>query len=210
MTKNLDHPCCQNSGRFVIGIDEVGRGSLISDVVTAAVCFVDQMPQGLKDSKSISEKKRTILEPQIKQYAQYGIGRASVQEIDAMGILEATLLAMKRAWMMIDEQIRDSALVIVDGDKTPPIMGDLVLLPKGDQLCPSVSAASILAKVCRDEEIKRLGEIDPRYGWGRNKGYGTKDHVEAIEKHGPSIHHRRSFNPVRSILRAQNGTRAGS
>jgi len=196
-----DHPCCINSGRPVIGIDEVGRGSLIADVVTAAVIFPGDMPAGLKDSKTISSKKRDILEPQIKEKGIWAIGRATVEEIDEHGILQATLLAMFRAWRGISEEYRNGALVIIDGDKAPKIPGDIILLPKGDQLCPTISAASILAKVCRDKEIEALHLIEGRYNWGKNKGYGTKDHFAAISEHGPSKYHRKSFNPVRTILR---------
>lgn len=202
----INHPCCQTSKSLVIGIDEVGRGSLISDVVTSAVCFTRGMPEGLKDSKTISANKRLLLEPKIKKVAHYGIGRASIQEIDELGILNATLLAMKRAWLEIDEDIRNNSLVIIDGDKAPPITAEMIIMPKADQLCPTVSAASILAKVCRDREIEKLGAMDNRYGWAKNKGYGTKDHQRALEIHGPSEHHRKSFNPVRSMLRAKYGS----
>lgn len=197
----IDHPCCRNSGRPVIGIDEVGRGSLIADVVTSAVIFPGDMPEGLKDSKKISSVKRDILEPQIKAKAIWSIGRASIEEIDEHGILQATLLAMFRAWRGIPEKYRSGALVIIDGDKAPKIPGDIILLPKGDQLCPTISAASILAKVCRDKEIEALHLTEGRYNWGKNKGYGTKDHFAAITEHGPSKYHRKSFNPVRTILR---------
>lgn len=185
----------------MIGIDEVGRGSLIGDVVTAAVHFPEQLPEGLRDSKAVSAKKRIVLDIEIRRVAIWSIGRASIEEIDSIGILEATLLAMQRAWLGIPVEIRNGALVIVDGDKAPNISGDMELLPKGDQLCPTVSAASIIAKVHRDNAVQGLHLADNRYGWDRNKGYGTKDHFSAIEEHGPSPYHRKSFNPVRAMLK---------
>lgn len=189
----------------MIGIDEVGRGSLIGDVVTAAVHFHAGMPQGLRDSKAISAKKRVILDTEIRATATWAIGRASIEEIDKIGILEATLLAMQRAWLGIPSDIRAQALVIVDGDKPPKIDGDMELLNKGDQLCPTVSAASIIAKVHRDNAVQGLHLADQRFGWDRNKGYGTKEHFMAIEEYGPSPYHRRSFNPVRAMLKRSRG-----
>jgi ribonuclease HII len=159
------------------------------------------MPTGLRDSKTISEKKRAKLDPEIKAMGLWAIGRASIAEIDEKGILAATLLAMRRAWEGIDRQMRKDAIIIVDGDKAPPIDGKMIIMPKADLLCPTVSAASILAKVCRDAEVTALHGVDERYGWNRNKGYGTKDHFAAIEEFGPSIYHRKSFNPVRAMLK---------
>ena len=201
MENKLEHPCCRNTSRPVIGIDEVGRGSLIGDVVTGAVCFTGEIPQGLKDSKTISEKKRIILDEQIRGVGLWSIGRASIEEIDSMGILAATLLAMRRAWLGIDESIRRDALVIIDGDKAPDIQAQMEIMPRADKLCPTVSAASIIAKVHRDNAVTGLHMADDRYAWNKNKGYGTKDHFRAIEEHGPSPYHRRSFQPVRGILK---------
>lgn len=198
---DISHPCCRANDRPVIGIDEVGRGALIGDVVTGAVYFPDDLPEGLKDSKKVSAKKREILDKQIREIGVWAIGRASIEEIDEIGILAATLLAMQRAWLQIPSLIREQALVIVDGDKAPKITGDMVLLNKADTLCPTVSAASIIAKVHRDNAVSGLHMADDRYGWDRNKGYGTKDHFAAIHEHGPSVYHRRSFNPVRAMLK---------
>jgi len=195
------HPCCRNSGRPVIGIDEVGRGSLIGDVVTSAVCFLGEIPAGLRDSKKVSAKKRIVLDEQIRAHGVWSIGRASIEEIDDIGILAATLLAMRRAWLGIDEAIRREALVIIDGDKEPDIRADMEIMPRADQLCPTVSAASIVAKVHRDNAVTGLHHADGRYFWDKNKGYGTKDHFRAIEEHGPSPYHRRSFQPVRGMLK---------
>lgn len=201
MENHLDHPCCRNTGRPVIGIDEVGRGSLIGDVVTSAVCFLGPLPTGLADSKKISAKKRIVLDEAIRSCAHWSIGRASIEEIDSIGILAATLLAMKRAWMGLDADLRRDALVIIDGDKEPDIRADMEIMPRADQLCPTVSAASIVAKVHRDNAVIGLHNADGRYAWDRNKGYGTRDHFLAIEEHGPSPYHRRSFQPVRGMLR---------
>lgn len=196
-----NHPCCRTSDRPVIGIDEVGRGALIGDVVTSAVFFPAALPEGLNDSKKISAKKRVLLDVQIRECAVWSIGRASIEEIDSIGILEATLLAMRRAWNGIPEEIRRDALVIIDGDKDPGIRADLEIMPRADQLCPTVSAASIVAKVHRDNAVIGLHHADDRYAWDKNKGYGTKDHFRAIEEHGPSPYHRTSFQPVRGILK---------
>ncbi len=198
-----DHPCCKRSLRPVIGIDEVGRGSLITSVTTAAVVFVSEAPEGLRDSKKLSEKKRIAFDLAIRECAEVSIGEATVQEIDRIGILAATLLAMRRAWEGIPSTLRRESLVIVDGDKAPSIPGPLELLPKGDDLCPTVSAASIIAKVCRDNAVNKLHELEPHYGWEKNKGYGTRDHIAAIEAHGPSAHHRRSFAPIRTMIKAR-------
>lgn len=200
---NEDHPCCRRSQRPVIGIDEVGRGSLITSVTTAAVIFVTEAPEGLRDSKKLSEKKRIAFDLAIRECAEVSIGEATVQEIDRIGILAATLLAMRRAWEGIPSTLRRESLVIVDGDKAPPIPGALELLPKGDDLCPTISAASIIAKVWRDNAVKALHDLEPQYNWGKNKGYGTRDHIAAIEAHGPSVHHRRSFAPIRTMLKAR-------
>lgn len=198
-----NHPCCRRSEIPVIGIDEVGRGSLIGDVVTAAVCFTRGMPEGLRDSKTISEAKRIRLDTEIREVAFWSIGRAGIEEIDEIGILAATLVAMRRAWLGMPDNIRRRALVIVDGDKAPVIDAPMEIMPRADQLCPTVSAASIIAKVHRDNAVSGLHLADSRFGWDRNKGYGTKDHFAAIGEHGPSPYHRKSFNPVRAMLRAR-------
>lgn len=196
-----EHPCCRSSSTLVIGIDEVGRGSLIGDVVTAAVVFTGTIPDGLKDSKKLSEKKRVHFNELIRSRGIVSIGRATVDEIDEIGILAATLVAMKRAWEGIEADIRRQALVIVDGEQAPAINAPMELMPRADDLCPTVSAASIIAKVSRDDDIKLLHVSDGRYGWDRNKGYGTKEHVGAITKFGPSEYHRRSFAPVRGMFK---------
>lgn len=196
-----DHPCCRRTLVPVIGIDEVGRGSLIGDVVTAAVVFTQPIPDGLRDSKKLSEKKRIAFDELIRENAEVAIGKAAVWEIDQIGILRATLLAMRRAWKGIPSSLRCNALVLVDGDQAPDIPAPMQLLPKGDDLCPTISAASIVAKVHRDREVTELHGEEPFYGWAKNKGYGTKDHIAAITQHGPSSHHRRSFAPIRGMIR---------
>ncbi len=173
----------------------------MGDVVTAAVVFPDNLPEGLRDSKKISAKKRLVLDGLIRMQGEVSIGRASPQEIDEMGILRATLFAMTRAWEGLSPYVRRNALVIVDGDQAPAINARMELMPRADDLCPTVSAASIVAKVWRDEQVEQLAIIEPQYGWDKNKGYGTKLHVAAIEKYGPSKHHRRSFAPIRQMVR---------
>lgn len=178
---------------------------MITVVTTAAVVFTSPPPEGLRDSKKLSEKKRLAFDLAIRECAEVSIGEASVLEIDRMGILAATLLAMRRAWDGIPASLRRGGLVIVDGDKAPSIPGPMELLPKGDDLCPTISAASIIAKVRRDQLVTELHEAEPLYGWAKNKGYGTKDHIEAISQHGPSSHHRRSFAPIRTMFGGSNG-----
>ncbi|NNU15124.1 ribonuclease HII [Parvularcula sp. ZS-1/3] len=196
----MDHPCPDyerklSQGRPVIGIDEVGRGPLAGPVVAAAAYLGDAQIEGLRDSKKLSEKKREALAPIILREAKVGIGRVSADEIDSLGIEPATKLAMRRAVEALGplEGI-DAPLAIVDGNR-PPDLGALDVLTevKADTSCPSVSAASIVAKVERDREMKELAQTFDAYGWHTNKGYGSKAHRDAIVEAGVTPHHRRSF-----------------
>lgn len=204
MTKTVT--CCGGLPRSVIGIDEVGRGSLIGEVTAAAVYFTTDLPEGIRDSKKLSAKKRDALDLLIRQNAIVCVGSASVHEIDERNIFAATLLAMKRAYegiaSSLPKTILEETTVIVDGDRAPflghpPRM--VTALVNADNLCKTVGAASIIAKVHRDRLISRLHDMDQRYGWDRNKGYGTREHRQMIQLHGPSEHHRRSFEPVKTM-----------
>lgn len=186
-------------GVLLAGVDEVGRGPLAGDVVTAAVILDPSRPiSGLADSKKLSEIRRQALSEEIKEKALYWhIARASVEEIDAHNILQATMIAMARA---VEGLSVTPEYVAVDGNRMPKwqYTGETVI--KGDALVPAISAASILAKVCRDSEMCQFDELYPEYGFSAHKGYGTRQHRAALERHGPCAIHRRSFEPVKSML----------
>ena len=185
--------------RVVAGVDEVGRGSLIGPVYAAAVILNDSLDKKiLKDSKKLSKKKRELLEKYIKKNSYWSIGSASKIEIEKMNILNASLLAMKRA---IKKLKKKPKLVLVDGNKIPKIKNyNLKHIIKGDQKIPEISAASIIAKVSRDRIITKISKKYIRYYWNKNAGYGTKDHLSAIRKFGITKHHRKTFQPVHNIL----------
>jgi len=184
---------------LIAGVDEVGRGPLCGDVVTAAVILDPNKPiTGLADSKKLTEKKREYLFEIIKEQAlSWCIARASVDEIDQLNILHATMLAMQRAVSGLS--IKPN-FVLVDGNRAPDfgIIAQSVI--KGDSLVQEISAASILAKVTRDREMQELDTIYPQYGLAKHKGYPTKAHMEAILQHGVNHIYRKSFAPVRNIL----------
>lgn len=183
---------------IVAGCDEVGRGPLAGDVVAAAVILGDYSVDGLADSKKLSEKKRISLFSEIQAHAlAFGIGRASVAEIDELNILNASLLAMKRA---VDAMSIRPDHVLVDGNKLPPWEYSAEAVIGGDALVPAISAASILAKVTRDQELIALDERYPEYGFAKHKGYPTVQHLRAIEAHGVLPIHRRSFGPIARLL----------
>ncbi|WP_461480486.1 ribonuclease HII [Porticoccus sp.] len=188
-------------GELLAGVDEVGRGPLAGDVVTAAVILDPRQPiQGLADSKQLSETRREQLAEQIREKALYWhIARASVAEIDSYNILQATLMAMARA---VDGLAVEPEYVAVDGNRMPRWRYTSETVIKGDALVPAISAASILAKVCRDAEMCQFDQQYPGYGFAAHKGYGTAQHREAIAQLGPCPIHRRSFDPVRSMLAA--------
>ncbi len=192
-------------GELLAGVDEVGRGPLAGDVVTAAVILDPGKPiEGLADSKKLTDKRRQQLSVLIKERALcWSIARASVEEIDRYNILQATMMAMVRA---VDGLAIKPEYVAVDGNRMPPwnYVGETVI--KGDDKIPSISAASILAKVCRDNEMCELDEQYPGYGFSAHKGYGTKRHRDAIECLGPSPIHRQSFEPIKSMLAARQLT----
>ena len=184
---------------LIAGVDEVGRGPLIGAVVTAAVILDPSRPiAGLTDSKALSEKKRQVLAEQIKQNAlAWHIARAEVHEIDQLNILHATMLAMTRAVEGLSIQ---PDFVKVDGNRLPKWHYAAEAVVKGDSKVAEISAASILAKVARDEEMLQLDAKYPQYGFAAHKGYPTKAHLEALQRHGALPEHRRSFRPVMQVL----------
>ena len=185
--------------QFFAGVDEVGRGPLVGAVVTAAVILDPSKPiEGLTDSKKLTEKKRESLAKEIKEKAlAWSIARADADEIDELNILHATMLAMKRAVAHLPIQ---PDFVLIDGNRCPDIPMPSMAVVKGDLRVSEISAASILAKVCRDNEMKELDEIHPEFGFAKHKGYPTKLHFEMLAKYGPTPQHRRSFKPVKNAL----------
>lgn len=184
----------------VIGVDEVGRGCLAGPVYAAAVILApDFDTKGLSDSKLLSEKTREILSVKIHAHCLVGLGFATVQEIDEINILQASLLAMKRAIEMLKQE---AAHVIVDGNqKVPSLRFQQTTVVKGDLRAEPIAAASIVAKVFRDRLMKEIGEKHPGYGFESHKGYATEEHRKAIESLGPLPVHRHSFSGVKEYLR---------
>ena len=181
--------------KILAGVDEVGRGSLIGPVYAAAVILNKTINEKLlKDSKSLSKIKREELFFYIKKNSIWAIGQASVEEIEKINILHASLLAMKRAIIKLKKK---PSLVLVDGNKLPDLKNyKLEYVIKGDQKIPSISAASIIAKVSRDKFITQLSKNFCNYGWDTNSGYGTKEHLKAIKKFGITRYHRKTFSPI--------------
>lgn len=184
---------------LVAGIDEVGRGPLVGDVVTAAVILDPNNPiEGLTDSKKLSEKKRLALYPEIKEKAlAWAVGRCSPEEIDQFNILQATMVAMQRA---IEGLSIQPDLALIDGNRVPTLSMDAIAVVKGDLRVQEISAASIIAKVVRDQEMEDLDKLHPEFGFAQHKGYPTKAHFAAIEQHGVIDQHRKSFKPVKRAL----------
>ena len=184
--------------KIIAGVDEVGRGSLIGPVYAAAVILNKSInTKILKDSKSLSKSKREILSKYIKKNSVWTIGKASVKEIDEINILQASLLAMKRA---IKKLKKKPTLILIDGNKLPLIKNyNLRSIIRGDQKIPSISAASIIAKVTRDKMITNLGKKFKGYYWDQNNGYGTKQHLKAIKNLGITSQHRKTFSPINKL-----------
>lgn len=194
--------------RMIAGVDEVGRGPLVGDVVTAAVILDPKYDiAGLADSKKLSEKKRVLLATEIKQHAlAWSIGRASPKEIDELNILHATMLAMTRAVHGLAIQPNH---VMVDGNRCPNWEYSSEAIVKGDGLIAEISAASIIAKVTRDQEMTDLDSQYPEYGFAKHKGYPTAFHLAKLAELGPLPQYRMSFRPVQQSLAARNGQLAG-
>ncbi len=196
-----------NKTRLICGVDEAGRGPLAGAVYAAAVILNPDRPiDGLADSKKLSEKKRDALAIEIKQHAlAWAIASSSVEEIDHINILQASLLAMKRAieTMLMQFNITPDMgeiLVQVDGNKCPKISLPCEAIVKGDSKVQAISAASILAKTARDSALYELDKQYPMYGFAQHKGYPTAAHMALLQQHGVSEVHRRSYAPVRALL----------
>lgn len=185
---------------LLAGVDEVGRGPLAGPVVAAAVILDPARPiAGLADSKALSERRRQALDIEIREKAlAWALGRAEVEEIDALNILQASLLAMQRAVAALSVAPHRA---LVDGNRCPLLVCPAEAVIKGDQTVPAISAASIIAKVARDAEMVALDAVYPGYGFAVHKGYPTKAHLEALDRLGVLPVHRRSFAPVRNLLR---------
>jgi ribonuclease HII len=185
------------------GIDEVGRGPLAGPVVACAVVLptdLNLLPSGITDSKKLTEKKREALAPALRQICRFGLGQASVEEIDAINILQATFLAMRRA---LDTLLQSGPIefALIDGNKVPPgLPCPARAIIEGDAKELAIGAASIIAKVERDSLMKKLALEHPGYGWESNAGYGSAGHMAALQQLGVTVHHRRTFAPVRKII----------
>ena len=190
------------AGGRVAGVDEAGRGPWAGPVVAAAVVFGAGGPPPplramITDSKLLRADRRATLQPAILACADVAVGIASVAEIDSMNILQATLLAMRRAVVRL-ASLPDLALV--DGNRAPSLPCPVRTVVGGDRSSLSIAAASIVAKVARDRLMARLALHHPGYGWERNAGYGTAEHQAGLARLGPCVHHRRSFRPIRDLL----------
>lgn len=193
----------QNYAGPSCGLDEAGRGPLAGPVVAACV-YVPVEKRGLgfwaevNDSKKLTAKKRDSLFDHIREHCIYGIAEASVDEIDQMNILRASLLAMKRSFDVMGGQ--PEWIALVDGNQKPPLSCTIQTVIKGDSISLSIAAASILAKVTRDRVMEDLCRQYPMYGWSKNAGYGTALHLSALRDHGITAHHRKSFAPLKGAL----------
>lgn len=196
---DTSRPSMADDMRSIAGVDEAGRGPLAGPVVAAAVVLDPRcLINGLDDSKKLSPVRRAALEIEIRDKADcWYVACASVMEIDTLNILQATLLAMRRAVAGLASQ---PELVLVDGNRDPGLDIPTRTVVGGDRLHPEISAASILAKEYRDRLMADLAGEHPQYGFDRHKGYPTAMHMEALRDHGPCAHHRRSFGPVRETL----------
>ncbi|OOE92166.1 ribonuclease HII [Salinivibrio sp. AR640] len=194
-----EQPFVYPDANVIAGVDEVGRGPLVGAVVTAAVILDPNQPiVGLTDSKKLSEKKRLALYDQIKQKAlSWSVGRAEPDEIDALNILHATMLAMQRA---VNGLSVTPDYALIDGNRVPDLPMPAQAVVKGDLRVAEISAASILAKVDRDHEMALLDVAYPGYGFAQHKGYPTKVHMAALAEHGALPMHRKSFKPVKRAL----------
>lgn len=184
----------------IAGVDEAGRGSLAGPVYAAAVVLGARVPRGLNDSKKLSAPQREALDLKIRGCAvAWCVGRAEVEEIEAINILHASLLAMRRA---VEGLSVAAQHCLVDGNRPPPLSVPVTTIVEGDALVPAIMAASIIAKVARDAEMRRLCAVYPHYGFSQHKGYGTPEHLLALREHGPCAVHRMKFAPCADVRRA--------
>jgi len=188
---------------WICGVDEAGRGPLVGSVVAGAVVLDPNQPiMGLRDSKKLSPARREKLYAEIMQKARaWGIGQASPNEIDTLNILQATMLAMRRAIEALSERLGEwPSKALIDGNHCPilPIASEAII--KGDAKEPAISAASIIAKVTRDQQMQVLHTQYPQYGFNQHMGYPTEAHMQALKQYGPCEEHRRTFAPVRDLI----------
>jgi len=189
----------------VCGIDEVGRGPLAGPVVASAVIIRPHQRnhpifKTINDSKKVSAKKRAVIAEALPELAYVGLGSATIEEIDRVNIFQATFIAMQRAYEDLIASCPDKPVMcLIDGKFSPKLPCDSLPIIKGDQKSLSIAAASIIAKEHRDTLMKHLAIEHPHYGWERNAGYGTKQHIEALKSHGITIHHRKSFKPISEV-----------
>ena len=184
--------------KLIAGIDEAGRGPWAGPVVSVAVILNEKIiPDGLNDSKKLSEKKRLSLFSSIYNFHSVGVGISSIEEIDTMNVLQATFLSMSRAVNDLNPQPEH---VLVDGNLDPGLDFKTDCIVKGDSASLSIAAASIIAKVTRDNLMIELDGEYPYYCWKKNKGYGTSEHRKALEMYGPCKYHRKSFSPINKML----------
>lgn len=190
------------SAPIIVGVDEAGRGPLAGPVVAAAVVLGVDAPHGLGDSKALSAKRRAALEAAIQASCAWGLASVSAEEVDALNIFGATMHAMTRAVQALTDILRQDPIEVqIDGNKTPAgrVEGwtwSARAYVGGDASEPAISAASIIAKEWRDRAMGEAAQTFPHYGWQRNKGYGTREHLAALAEHGPCALHRKSFAPV--------------
>ena len=182
----------------IIGVDEVGRGPLAGPVISAAIILNKEIiPEGINDSKKLSKKKRIIINEQLISHHSYAIGMATVEEIDKINILQASLLSMKRAILRLNIAPKS---ILVDGNKLPDLEYKMYPIVKGDSKSVSIAAASIIAKVYRDKLMEDLSIQYPGYYWEKNSGYGTKQHLLALNNLGVTPIHRKTFAPIYNML----------
>lgn len=193
-------------GALVVGVDEVGRGPWAGPVVAAAaVLDLAALPPGaaalIADSKALTAPRRAAAEAAFAPFARLALGRAEVAEIDTLNILQASLLAMRRAVEALLPMLpREPDLILVDGNRLPDWPFAARAVVRGDAHCLSIAAAAIAAKRARDAEMTALAVHHPGYGWETNAGYGTAEHQAGLRRLGPTVHHRRSFAPIRALL----------
>lgn len=201
-TLNIERSLAGEGASLVAGIDEAGRGPWAGPVVAAAVILDPQnIPEGLRDSKTISEKRRDTIADAIRATSMVGVGMASVEEIDELNILQATFVSMARAEAALP--LRPD-ICIIDGSQKPKLKVRTHMVVKGDAKSLSIAAASIIAKTVRDQMMRDLSREFPFYAWEKNKGYGAPAHREGLERHGVTQHHRKSFAPIHNMLCAQS------